>query len=288
VPWPPGGSNDVTGRIVFDRLSDRLKQRFVVDNRAGAGGTVGADQVAKSRNDGYTLLVQSTTHVANATLYKKLPYDTLNDFVPVATLSSQPGVLVVHPSLPARSVKEFIDLAKKRPGSINYSSSGNGSGSHMSMSLFVSMTKIDIVHVPFKGGAPQVTALVSGETQASLAPIADVLAHLNSKRLVPLGVSSPKPSVLLPEVPTISSAGVSGYEMNPWIGVFAPAGTSKPVVNRLNTEINGVLNGADVRQRLMSRALEPLASTPDEFARKVRLDYDKYAKLIEITGARID
>jgi len=288
VPWPPGGSNDVTGRIVFDRLSDRLKQRFIVDNRAGAGGTVGADQVAKARNDGYTLLVQSTTHVANATLYKKLPYDTLNDFLPVATLSSQPGVLVVHPSLPARSVKEFIDLAKKRPGSINYSSSGNGSGSHMSMSLFVSMTKIDIVHVPFKGGAPQVSALVSGETQASLAPIADVLAHLNSKRLVPLGVSSPKPSVLLPEVPTISSAGVPGYEMNPWIGVFAPAGTPKPVVSLLNTEINGVLNDADVRQRLMSRALEPLASTPDEFARKVRLDYDKYAKLIEITGARID
>lgn len=137
VPWPPGGSNDVAGRIVFDPLSGRLKQRFVVDNRAGAGGTVGADQVAKSRNDGYTLLVQSTTHVANATLYKKLPYDTLNDFVPVATLSSQPGVLVVHPSLPARSVKEFVALARKRPGMINYSSSGNGSGSHMSMSLFV-------------------------------------------------------------------------------------------------------------------------------------------------------
>jgi tripartite-type tricarboxylate transporter receptor subunit TctC len=288
VPWPPGGSNDVTGRIVFDRLSSRLKQRFVVDNRAGAGGTVGADQVAKSRNDGYTLLVQSTTHVANATLYKKLPYDTLNDFTPVATLSSQPGVLVVHPSLPARSVKEFVDLAKKRPGMINYSSSGNGSGSHMSMSLFVSMTKIDIVHVPFKGGAPQVTALVSGETQASLAPIADVLAHLNSKRLVPLGVSSPKPSAVLPHVPTIASAGVPGYEMNPWIGVFAPAGTPKPVVNSLNTEINAVLSESEIGQRLMGRALEPLLSTPDEFARKVRMDYEKYAKLIEITGARID
>jgi tripartite-type tricarboxylate transporter receptor subunit TctC len=288
VPWPPGGSNDVTGRIVFDRLSSRLKQRFVVDNRAGAGGTVGADQVAKSRNDGYTLLVQSTTHVANATLYKKLPYDTLNDFTPVATLSSQPGVLVVHPSLPARSVKEFVDLAKKRPGMINYSSSGNGSGSHMSMSLFVSMTKIDIVHVPFKGGAPQVTALVSGETQASLAPIADVLAHLNSKRLVPLGVSSPKPSAVLPDVPTIASAGVPGYEMNPWIGVFAPAGTPKPVVNSLNTEINAVLSESEIGQRLMGRALEPLLSTPDEFARKVRMDYEKYAKLIEITGARID
>jgi tripartite-type tricarboxylate transporter receptor subunit TctC len=171
---------------------------------------------------------------------------------------------------------------------INYSTSGNGSGSHMSMSLFVSMTKIDIVHVPFKGGAPQVTALISGETQASLAPISDVLTHLNSKRLVSLGVSSPKPSAVLPDVPTISSAGVPGFEMNPWIAVFAPAGTPKQVVGRLNAEINTTLSDSDVRRRLMSRALEPLSSTLDEFGAKVRTDLDKYARLIKLTGATID
>ena len=288
VPWPAGGSNDVAGRVVFEKVSENLGHRFIVDNRAGASGTIGADMVAKARADGYTLLVHSTTHVANGTLYKKLPYDTLNDFVAVASLSSQPGVLTVHPSLPARTVREFIALAKKRPDMINYSTSGNGSASHMSMSLFASMAGIKIVHIPYKGAAPQVTALVSGESQASLATIADVLAHINASRLIALGVTSTNPSAVLPGVPPISSAGVPGFEMNPWVAVFAPAGIPRELVNRLNAEINNALKDSTVRQRLISRALDPMISTPEEFGGKVKADFEKYARLIKLTGAQLD
>lgn len=288
VPWPPGGSNDVAARVVMEKMSELTGQRFLVDNRPGASGTVGADTVAKSRPDGYTLMVHSTTHVANGSLYKSLPYDTLNDFVAVGTLSSQPGVLVVHPSLPPRSVREFIALAKRRPGTINFSTSGNGSASHMSMALFMEMAGINVVHIPFKGGAPQVVALVSGETQTSLATIAEVLSFINSGRLIPLGVSSTKPSPALPGVPPIASAGVPGFEMNPWIALFAPAGTPKALVDRLSAGVNEALKDPGVKQQLNARALDPLVSTPEEFAVKEKADFEKYARLIKLTGAKLD
>jgi tripartite-type tricarboxylate transporter receptor subunit TctC len=225
IPWPPGGSNDVVGRLVMQKLAQAMGQQFVVDNRAGAAGSIGAELVAKAPPDGYTLMVHSTTHLGNGTLYRSLPYDVVKDFAAVGLLSAQPGVLTIHPSLPVKSVREFIALAKSKPGQILYSSSGNGSAPHLSMALFVSMAGIDIVHVPYKGGVPQVTALVSGETQASLATISTVITHIRNGRLRPLGVSSAKRSKTLPHVPTISEAGVPGYEMAPWIGVFAPAGT---------------------------------------------------------------
>ncbi len=190
IPWPPGGSNDVVGRIVMQKVAEYAGQQFIVDNRGGAAGSIGADVVAKAPPDGYTIMVHSTSHVGNAHLYKKLPYDTLKDFTGVALLAAQPGVLAVHPSLPVKTVKDFIALAKAKPGTINYSSSGNGSAPHLSMALLVSMTGINIVHVPYKGGAPQVTALVSGETQASLATVSTVLVHVQSGRLRALGVSS--------------------------------------------------------------------------------------------------
>ena len=180
IPWPPGGSNDVVGRIVTQKVGENVGQQFIVDNRAGAAGSIGADVVAQAPPDGYTLMVHSTSHVGNAHLYKKLPYDTLKDFTGVALLAAQPGALTIHPSLPVKTVKEFIALAKARPGTINYSSSGNGSAPHLSMELLVAMTGIKIVHVPYKGGAPQVTALVSGETQASLATVSTVLVHVQS------------------------------------------------------------------------------------------------------------
>ncbi|MBI4195224.1 MAG: tripartite tricarboxylate transporter substrate binding protein [Betaproteobacteria bacterium] len=219
IPWPPGGSNDVVGRLVLQKLSDWMGQQFVVDNRPGASGSIGSDVVAKAAPDGYTIMIHSTTHLGNAHLYKKLPYDTLKDFAGVALLTAQPGVLTVHPSLPVKSVKEFIALAKARPGQILYSSSGNGSAPHLQMALLISMTGIRITHVPYKGGVPQVTALVSGETQASFATISTVIAHIRNGKLRPLGVGSAKPSKALPGVPTISESGVPGYEMAPWIGV---------------------------------------------------------------------
>ncbi len=288
IPWPPGGSNDVVGRIVLQKVADSLGQQFVIDNRAGAAGTIGADVVAKAPADGYTLMVHSTTHVGNASIYKKLPYDTLKDFIGVALLAAQPGALTVHTSLPAKSVKEFIALAKSRPGQINYSSSGNGSAPHLSMALFMSMAGINIIHIPYKGGAPQVTALVSGETQASLATVSTVLTHVHSGRLRALGVSSAKRSGALPDVPTIAEAGVPGYEMNPWIAVFAPAGTPKDVVTRLNGEINKALKYPEVSQSLANQALDAWLGTPEEFESRIKADYEKYARLIKLTGAKIE
>jgi tripartite-type tricarboxylate transporter receptor subunit TctC len=288
IPWPPGGSNDIVGRIVLQKVAESLGQQFVIDNRAGAAGSIGADVVAKAPADGYTLMVHSTTHVGNASIYKKLPYDTLKDFAGVALMAAQPGALTVHPTLPAKSVSEFITLAKSKPGQINYSSSGNGSAPHLSMALFISMTGINLVHIPYKGGAPQVTALVSGETQASLATISTVLTHIHSGRLRPLGVSSSKRSGALPDIPTIAESGVPGYEMNPWIAVFAPAGTPKDVINRLNSEINKALKHPDVSQSLAGQALDPWIGTPEEFDARLKSDYDKYAKLIKLTGAKVD
>ena len=288
IPWPPGGSNDVVGRIVLQKVGELMGQQFIVDNRGGAAGSIGADVAAKAPPDGYTLMVHSTSHVGNAHLYKKLPYDTLKDFTGVALLAAQPGALTVHPSLPVKTVKDFIALAKNRPGTINYSSSGNGSAPHLSMALLVSMSGINIVHVPYKGGAPQVTALVSGETQASLATVSTVLMHVQSGRLRTLGVSSAKRTATMPEVPTIAEAGVPGYEMSPWIGVFVPAATPRELIVRLNGEINKALKSPDVSQLLASQALDALGGTPEEFDARIKLDYEKYAKLIKLTGAKVD
>jgi tripartite-type tricarboxylate transporter receptor subunit TctC len=272
----------------MQKVAENTGQQFVIDNRAGAAGSIGADVVAKSPADGYTLMVHSTSHVGNASMYKKLPYDTLKDFAGVGLLAAQPGVLVVHASLPVKSVREFIALAKSRPGQINYSSSGNGSAPHLSMALFVAMTGIKIVHIPYKGGAPQVTALLSGETQASLATVSTVLTHIHAGRVRALGVASAQRSATLPDVPTIAEAGVPGYEMNPWIGVFAPAATPREIINRVNAEINKALKQPDVSQNLASQALDPWSSTPEEFDARIRTDYEKYAKLIALTGAKVD
>jgi tripartite-type tricarboxylate transporter receptor subunit TctC len=288
IPWPPGGSNDVVGRLVLQKLTQSLGQQFVVDNRAGAAGSIGAELVAKAPPDGYTLMVHSTTHVGNGTLYKNLPYDVVKDFSGVGLLSAQPGVLTVHPSLPVKSVREFVALAKSRPGQVLYSSSGNGSAPHLSMALFVSMAGINIVHVPYKGGVPQVTALVSGETQSSLATISTVIAHIRNGKLRPLGVSSAKPSKTLPGVPTIAESGVPGYEMAPWIGVFAPAGTPKHIVDRLNAEVNKALAQPDIVRKLEAQALDPWPSTADELNARLKTDFEKYAKLIRLSGAKIE
>lgn len=289
IPWPPGGSNDVVGRTVMQKLSETFGQQFIVDNRGGASGSIGADVVAKAPPDGYTIMVHSTTHVGNAHLYgKKLTYDTLKDFTGIGMLSAQPGVLTVHPSLPVKTAKEFIALAKSRPGQINYSSSGNGSAPHLQMALLISMAGINIAHVPYKGGAPQVTALLAGETQASFATVGTVIHHIRSGKLRPLGLGSTKPSKALPDVPTLADAGVPGYDMSPWIGVFAPAGTPRPVIDRLNAEINKALALPDVVKLLENQALDPAPSTVDQFNATLKVDYEKYGKLIKMTGAKVE
>lgn len=288
IPWPPGGSNDVIGRIVMQKLSETLGQQFVIENRGGASGAIGADLVAKAPPDGYTIMVHSTSHVGNASMYKKLPYDTLKDFVGVALLANQPGLLTVHPALPVKSVREFIALARAHPGQINYSSSGNGSTPHLSMALFAAMAGLKMVHVPYKGGAPQVTALMSGETQSSLATISTVLVHVQSGRLRGLGIASLKRSTALPDMPPIASVGLPGFEMDPWVGVFAPAGTPRAIVEKLNAEINRAMKQPDVLKNFAGQASDPWYSTVDEFDARLKADYDKYAKLIKLTGASVE
>lgn len=289
IPWPPGGSNDVVGRVVMQKVSESLGQQFVIDNRGGASGSIGADVVAKSAPDGYTIMVHSTTHVGNAHIYgKKLTYDTVKDFTGVGMLSAQPGVLTVHPSLPVKTAREFIALAKSKPGQINYSSSGNGSAPHLQMALLISMAGINIVHVPYKGGAPQVTALLAGETQASFATVGTVITHIRNGKLRPLGLGSTKPSKALPNVPTLAESGVPGYDMSPWIGVFAPAGTPKAIIDRLNGEINKALALPDVVKTLENQALDPSPSTVDQFNATLKADYEKYGKLIRMTGAKVE
>ena len=235
VPWPPGGSNDIVGRVVAQKMTELLGQQFVVENRGGASGVIGSDLVAKAQPDGYTVMVQSATHVANPHLFKKLPYDTVKDFTGITPLALQVGIIVVHPSLPVKSVKEFIALSKARPNQIAYASSGSGSFVHLGMALFNSMTDTKMVHVPYKGGGPAAIALASGETQAMCATVGSVIPHIEGKRLRPLGFTSDRRVQQYPDIPAIGET-VKGYEFTAWIGAFAPAGTPKPIVDRLNAE----------------------------------------------------
>ncbi len=287
IVFPPGGSNDVVGRIVFQKVSEIMGQQFVIDNRGGAAGQIGSEIVAQSPADGYTVMVQSTTHVANAHLYKKLNYDVLKDFIGVTTLARQVGMLVVHPSLPAKTGREFIALAKKRPGELVYGSAGNGSFVHLSMALMASMSNLKMIHVPYKGGGPAGTAIVGGETQAMLATIGSLTPHLKSQRVRPLGVSSDKRTTQFPDVPAIAEF-VPGYEFTAWVGTFVPAGTPKAIVGSLNAALGKALADPGVASKLSAQTLDPLHMTPEEFAARIKSDYDKYEKVVKISGAKVD
>ena len=287
IVFPPGGSNDVTARIVFARMNEITGQNFILENRGGAAGTIGSVVVATSPPDGYTIMVQSTTHIANAHLYKKLPYDTLGDFVGVTTLARQVGMLVVHPSLPVKTTKEFIALAKKRPGEIVYGSAGNGSYVHLTMALLASMTGTQMTHVPYKGGGPVNIAIASGEVQAVIGTIASLVPNLKANRVRALGVTSDKRTTQFPDVPAIAEA-VPGYEFTAWVGCLAPKGTPKAIVDKLNADLKKALDHPDVAKALSAQTLDPMHMSPDEFTRRMKSDYDKYEKVVRISGATID
>src|SRR5689334_17260567 len=287
IVFPPGGSNDVTARIVFSKMPAITGQQFVLENRGGAAGTIGAEVVAKSPPDGYTVMVQSTTHIANAHLYKKLPYDTLKDFIGVTTLARQVGVLLVHPSLPTKTGKELIALAKRRPGDLTYASSGNGSYAHMAMALFMSMAGIKMVHVQYKGGGPANIALVAGETQALLTSLGSVVHYIQQGRVRALGVTSPDRSKQFPDIPAIAEF-VPGYDFVGWVGCFVPAGTPRPIVDALNAALKTALQDAEIVSKLTSQTLDPLYSTPEQFAERLQADYRKYAEIVKISGAKIE
>ena len=287
IVFPAGGSNDVTARIVFSKMADITGQQFVLENRGGAGGTIGSEFVAKSAPDGYTVMIQSTTHVANAHLYKKLSYRVLKDFIGVTTLARQVGVLLVHPSLPVRSGNELLALAKRRPGDITYASSGNGSYAHMSMALFMSMARINMVHIPYKGGGPANVALVAGETQTLLTSLGSVGNYIRQGRVRALGVSSPARTTQFPDIPAIAEF-VPGYDFVGWIGCFVPAGTPRSVVDTLNAALKQALEDREIASKLVSQTLDPLYATPEQFARRLKEDYDKYATVVKISGAKLE
>jgi len=287
VPWPPGGANDVVGRVVAQRLTEQFGQQVIVENRGGASGTIGSDLVAKGPADGYTIMVHSATHVANPHLYKKLPYDTLKDFIGVTPLAVQVGMLVVHPSLPVKTTKEFVALGKARPDQIVYGSSGNGSFVHLAMALLNATTGTRMIHIPFKGGGPATIALASGEIQAMTATIGSLIPHIDSGRVRPIGVTSAKRVSQYPKVPAISES-VPGYEFVAWIGAFVAAGTPKPIVDRLNGEFRKALAHPDTAKILGAQTLDPMPMSPEEFSRLLKSDYDKYEKVIKLSGAKLD
>lgn len=287
IVFPPGGSNDVVGRIVFQKVSEITGQQFIIDNRGGAAGQIGSEIVAKSPADGYTVMVQSTTHVANAHLYKKLNYDVLKDFAGVTTLARQVGMLVVHPSLPVKNGKELLALAKKRPGEIVYASAGNGSYVHLSMALMAEMAGLKMIHVPYKGGGPAGTALVAGETQAMLATIGSLFGHIKSGRVRPIGVATDKRVTQFPDVPAIAEF-VPGYEFTAWVGCFVPAGTPKAIIDTLNAALAKALADPGVASKLSVQTLDPMHMTPEQFTARIKSDYDKYEKVVKVSGARVD
>jgi tripartite-type tricarboxylate transporter receptor subunit TctC len=287
VTWPPGGSNDVVARVMAQRLTETLGQAFVVENRGGATGTIGSDLVAKSPPDGYTIMVTSATHLANAHTYKKLPYDTMRDFTGVMPLAVQIGMLVVHPSLPVKSVNELIALAKSKPDQIAWASTGTGSYTWLTMALLLQMTGTKMLEINYKGGGPATIALASGEVQAFFVGIGSLTAALPAQRVRPLGVASDKRLKQYPDIPTISES-VPGYELTAWIGSFVPSATPRAIVERLNAEFRMALEHPDVSRILSAQTLDPMPMTPDEFAQRLKTDYDKYEKIIRATGARAE
>jgi tripartite-type tricarboxylate transporter receptor subunit TctC len=288
VGFSPGGGTDVVARLIAEHLTAVLKQHVFVDNRPGAASNIAAELVAGAPADGYTIFMGTISTSTNRTLYRRLKYDALKDFAPVTQVLSTPFLLAVHPSLPPRTVKEFIAFAKARPGELNYGSAGSGSGSHLFAEMFRGMTGLDYVHVPYKGAGPATTALLSGETMFKFDNIVTTLPAARSGRLRALAVTTLTRSSAAPEIPTISESGVPGYEANAWFGVFAPAGTPPEIVGRLNGEIVKILRQPQVRDKLLSVGGEPVGSTPEEFGRFFKGEVEKWAKVIRAANLQIE
>jgi tripartite-type tricarboxylate transporter receptor subunit TctC len=289
VPAAPGGGADFLARIVGVKLGELVGQSVVVENRAGASGTIAADGTAKSAGDGYTVLMgQSTSIVIAPQLYPKLPYDTLRDLKPVTLVAEVPNVMVVHPSVPANTVKELIALAKAKPEMLNFGSSGNGAPSHLAGEMFKSATGTRLVHVPYKGAGPAVNALIAGEIQVMFAPIVAVLPQVKSGRLRALGVTSAKRSAAAPDLPTLAETGLTGYEISSWFGLFVPASTPAAVVDKLFKETSRVLKSTDVIERFAKEGAEPVGSTPADFNNYVRAEFVKYNKVIKDNNIKAD
>jgi tripartite-type tricarboxylate transporter receptor subunit TctC len=288
IPFAPGGLVDVPGRVLAQKLSEALGQPVVVENRAGAGSTIGADHVAKSKPDGHTLLMTSTTHVISANLYRALPYDSLRDFVPIMKLTEGPYVLVVNPALKVASVAELVALARERPGRIDYGSSGNGSSQHLVAALFSTMAGAPLNHVPYKGSDRATQDLIGGQVMVGFVGTPIALPHVKSGRLRALGVSTATRSPQMPDVPTLAEAGVPGYEATIWIGLFAPAGTPAEILTRLQSDITRVLGAPESRAQIASTGVEVSIAGAEEFGAFVRSEHAKWGKVVRDTGATVN
>jgi tripartite-type tricarboxylate transporter receptor subunit TctC len=288
VPLSAGGFADVPARIIAPRLSNAFGQQFFVENKPGAGGTIGSDFVAKSKPDGYTLLWTGTPHVIAPWLYKSIPYDTLKDFTPVMQVAAGPYVLVVNPQLPVVSVTELVAAAKAQPGKIDFASSGNGSAQHLVAALFNSMAGIDLNHVPYKGSGPAMQDLLSGQVKVSFAGIPNVMPHVKAGRLRALAVTTPQRSPDLPEVPTVAEAGVPGYEATVWGAMVGPAGTPREIVDRLHAETAKALQAPEVQQGFRAAGLEAVVGGPEPLGALIRAEYVKWGKVVRETGATVN
>jgi tripartite-type tricarboxylate transporter receptor subunit TctC len=280
VPFAPGGGSDYIARLIATPLTKVMGQQFIVENRAGAGSTLGTEVALKSPPDGYTLLVISGSFTTSPSLYKKLRYDSLNDMVPVVQTEDGPYVITVHPSLPVKTVKQLVALAKAKPGSLNYASTGQGGITHLASELFALRTGIKLTHIPYKGTGPAVIDTVSGQTQMMVAAAAAAVPHVKSKRLVALAVSFPKRVSALPDVPTVMESGYK-YQVNNWHGVIAPRGVPKPVLDRLNAEINKIVKTPDFAKRIESEGLEPAGGTPEEFLTLIKREISDWAEVVK-------
>ncbi|WP_428668663.1 Bug family tripartite tricarboxylate transporter substrate binding protein [Reyranella sp.] len=287
VPFGPGGPADVYARIVGQELTESLKQQFVIDNKPGAGAVIGTDVVAKAAPDGYTLLMMSNTHTTNETLLSNKPYTLMKDLAPVAPVNSSDLVMVVHPSLPANTLAEFIALAKKEPGKLAYASSGPGTPYHMAGELFKAMTGTDILHVPHKSSGEARNAVMGGHVQIMFDAVTTMKGSINSGHVRALGTTGDKRSDILPNVPTVAEAGVPGYEATIWLGIMAPAGTPKEIVDKLNAEVGKVLAKPAIREAWAKQGAVPITMTAPEFGAFLQRDIDKWAKVVQVSGAKV-
>jgi tripartite-type tricarboxylate transporter receptor subunit TctC len=288
VPFSPGGAVDGPTRAIAQELGKRLKQQVIIENKPGAGATIGSEMVAKSPPDGYTLLLASQTNAISASLYNKLSFNPIDDFVGISLLGQEPGVLVVHPSLPARSVAELVAYAKERPGEVNYASSGNGSGQHLFMAMFASMAGIRLTHVPYRGSGQATTDLLAGTVPMAMPGTAGMVTHIRAGKLRALAVSGTARSPQLPDVPTLAESGLPGYSAYVWLGLLAPKGTPAPIVERLHRELTAALGTAEVKAYMNEAGIEAVGSSPAEFDTYFRAERDRWARIVKETGAKVD
>ena len=289
VPQSPGGGADILARAVAAKLSETWGHQVVVENRAGAAGIIGTEAAAKATPDGYTLLMGAIgANGINPGLYPNLPYDSRKDFAPVTMVASAPLLVVVHPSVPLNSTKELIAFAKSQPGKINFASAGSGNATHLAGELFKTMANVDITHVPYKGATPAETDLIGGQVQLMFSSILSALPHVKAGRMKALAVTSLRRSSLAPELPTVAESGLPGYEMNPWYGVFAPAGTPRPVIDKIHRDIVRILQLPDVKERFAALGAEPVGNTPEQFGAFVDAEITKWSKVIKDSGAKAE